>query len=142
MHRPEKQKLRMAKPGARQRPVTLDRAMNRKIAGGFLAFLVIMIGGFTFRSQLAQRQNLDRLMQTWKSAYHLSDEQAARIRKIEEDYHGTGNVFSQPTHTFAQLQDHEPSISRVMNPEDGARFLADRARAAKAQPRRIRAHAH
>ena len=132
----------MAKPGARRRPAKLDRAMNFKIAGGFMVALLVMVGSFIFRSQLAQRDSLDRTLKAWQAEYRLSDEQVARIRKIEEDFHGTGNAFTQPTHSFEQLQDHEPSISRVMNPEDAARFLADQARIAKSRPRRIRAHAH
>jgi hypothetical protein len=135
-------RVRVLQPGKTRKAGSFDRKLKLQIAGGFLVALVVMVGSFILRSQLAHRDNLARTMKAWQAEYHLSDDQVARIRRIEEDFHGTGNAFTQPTHSVEQLLDHEPSISRVMNPEEAERFLADRARIAKSQPRPIRAHAH
>ena len=141
MHRPKKS-VRAMKPGTRQKPVEWGRAIHLQIAGGFLICILVMIGGGLVRSRLGQRESMDRMMNEWKSNYHLSDEQVARIRKIEEDFHGTWNLLIRPAPTWEQQVDHEPSISRVMAPDDAARFLADREQLSKNRKRPIRAHAH
>lgn len=142
MRKPDRKRVKVLKPGARQRPTIWTRAMHFQVAGGLVAMVTVMLGGGIFRSQLHQRKELDQMMKAWRVNYHLSDEQVARIRKLEEEFHGSGNILTEPVHTLAQTLDHEPSICRVMAPEDAARFLADRKRFAENQKRRIRVHAH
>lgn len=60
----------------------------------------------------------------WTASYHLTDEQAARIREIEYKFHGNGNPFtSRESGTPEENEAHHLEVSRVMNPEDGAHFL-------------------
>ena len=143
MNRTLKTKLgRIGKSGSKRQAGSLDRAMKVKVAGGFLGMLAVMVGWAIFRSGFTNRQAIEQNIQSWRREYRLSAEQAARIRQIEESYHGTGSLLTRPTHSIEEIADHFPAISRVMNPEDGARFLKDQERIAKSRPRRIRAHAH
>ena len=74
----------------------------------------------------AQRQALDKQFAKWKKTYHLTDEQAARIRQMELDFHGNGNPFtSRDSGTPEENTAHHLEMSRVMNPEDGERFFRD-----------------
>ena len=143
MNRTGKSKrVRGLRSGSKRKPAIFDWAMKLKIGGGFTAFALVMYGSAIYRGHLSQQREFDWLIKTWKGQYHLSDEQAARIRRLEEDFHGNGNVLTQPSHTLEEQIDHEPALSRVMNPEDAARFLADREQNAKTRQRPVRAHAH
>lgn len=139
---PKTNRVRVSKPGTRRRVGPSDQKLNLQIAGRVLVAIFVIAGSFVFRSELAERDSLNRTMRAWQAEYHLSEDQVARIRRIEEDFHGTGNPFTQPAHSIEQLLDHEPSISRVMNPEEAERFLVNRARTAKSSRGGIRAHAH
>ncbi len=110
------------------------RKLGLQVAAGFATLLAAMVGWTAFRSCSTNRQAIDAAIETWRRDYHLSDDQAARIRQIEQAYHGTGTIFTRPAHSLAEVADHAPSISRVMNQEEGARFLADQERIAQSKP--------
>jgi hypothetical protein len=87
--------------------------------------ILALIG--TFMGIAEQRKALEHLVANWRVTYHLTDEQAARIRKIELDFHGNGNPFtSRDSGTAEENIAHYLEISRAMSPEDGARFLRTR----------------
>ena len=90
---------------------------------GFVGLLALLatLGG------IAQQNNaLEAQLAKWKRAYHLTDEQAALIRRMELDFHGNGNPFtSRDSGTPEENQTHHVKMSGVMNPEDGERFLRD-----------------
>lgn len=74
----------------------------------------------------AQRQALDKQFAKWKTLYHLTDEQAARLRQMELDFHGNGNPFtSRESGTPEENLAHHLKMSRVMSPEAGERFFRD-----------------
>lgn len=76
-----------------------------------------------------QRKALDKQLAQWKPLYHLTDEQAERIRQIELDFHGNGNPFtSRVSGTPEEDEAHHLEISRVMKPKDAERFLRDKGR--------------
>jgi len=70
-----------------------------------------------------QSLDLDLLVDRWRQQYHLTDEQVRQIREIEMNFHGSGNPFTRPSHTRAEMREHHREISAHMNPEDGARYL-------------------
>lgn len=73
-----------------------------------------------------QREALDKQLARWKAQYHLTDDQAARIRQIELGFHGNGNPFtSRDSGTAEEDAAHHLEIARVMDAEDGERFLRD-----------------
>lgn len=84
----------------------------------FLALFVTVSGMIT------QRGALNRQLMQWRASYHLTDQQAARIREIELKFHGNGNPFTSRESGTPQENDaHHLEVSRVMNPEDGERFV-------------------
>jgi hypothetical protein len=71
-----------------------------------------------------QNASVTRTVTKWKTTYHISDDQAARIKQIELDFHGNGSPFSfRPVFTPEEKHRHHEEISRLMSPEDGARFM-------------------
>jgi hypothetical protein len=88
---------------------------------GFMVFLALF---GTVAGMITQRAGLNKQLLQWRAAYHLTDQQAARIREIELKFHGNGNPFtSRDSGTPEENDAHHLEISRVMNPEDGARFV-------------------
>jgi hypothetical protein len=99
-----------------------------QIAGVFALVLAVIAGLFAARISYEKQQyakSLDRTIGDWRRTYHLTDEQARRIRKIEFAFHGNGNRLTKPTHSVSEVRAHHGEIAAAMNPEDGARFLAD-----------------
>lgn len=138
----KQQRLHPRMSKAKQKHAADERRLNRQVLAGFCVMILAMVGWASFRSWLTNRQAIDEAIERWRLEYHLSEEQTTQIRQIEEAYHGTGTIFTWPSHSIAEIADHQPSISRIMNPEDGARFLAEQERIAKSKPRHVRAHAH
>lgn len=96
------------------------------VAGWVAVFMAVLALFCTVAGIINQRIALNRTTAKWKSLYHLTDTQAARIREIELEFHGNGNPFtSRDSGTPEENDAHHLEISRVMNPEDGARFARD-----------------
>ena len=89
------------------------------IIGVFLVFAFL----FHFVTTRHQRSSLDALFQRWRIDYHLNEEQARRVRAIEEKFHGSGDPFTRPAHTQAETREHHRAMAAEMNPEDGRRFF-------------------
>lgn len=90
---------------------------------GLMAVLALLatIGGIA-----AQNNALDNQLSRWRTRYHLTEEQAARIRQLELEFHGNGNPFtSRESGTPEENDAHHFAISRVMKAEDSERFLRD-----------------
>lgn len=105
-------------------PTSLRWRQKLTFAAYFTGLIVILIL-FGIMAGIAQQRNaLDELLSRWKNVYHLTDEQAAHIRKIELDFHGNGNPFiSRSMATPEENANHYLDISHSMNPEDGDRFM-------------------
>lgn len=69
------------------------------------------------------RTHLDKVVAEWKRDYHLTDDQAKRIRTLEQEFHGNGNAFAQRTHTTQDVRAHHEEIAGTMNPLEAERFL-------------------
>lgn len=84
-----------------------------------------LIAGFcTVSGMIEERAALHRMLMEWTASYHLTAEQAEHIRQLELEFHGNGNPFtSRDSGTPEENDAHHLEISRVMNPEDGTRFV-------------------
>ena len=77
-----------------------------------------------FSSIHQQTTSISKTVTKWKTTYHINDEQAERIKQIELDFHGNGSPFSiKPARTRDEKDRHQVEISRLMSPEEGARFI-------------------
>jgi hypothetical protein len=80
----------------------------------------LAISGSIERHEMA----LDHKLTKWQSVYHLDDGQKAEIKRIENEFHGRGNPLAvRKDHSPAEVREHHLTISKVMKPEDGSRFL-------------------
>ncbi len=94
-----------------------------QIGAWIIGMFLILGGWFHIFATRQQTSSLDRMITRWRIDYHLSDEQARRIRAIEEQFHGNGNPFLRPAHTLEETREHHRAVAAKMNPEDGARFF-------------------
>lgn len=98
-----------------------DKAMLFGVPILFLAIPALILHFFFIHQQTAA---VSKTVTKWKTTYHINDEQAARIKQIELDFHGNGSPFSfRPTFNREENLRHHENISRLMSPEDGARFM-------------------
>lgn len=94
------------------------------LAACFAGFMVFLAAFVTVSGMITQRAALNRMLASWTVSYHLTPEQADRIREIELNFHGNGNPFtSRESGTPEENDAHHLEVSRVMSPEDGARFI-------------------
>lgn len=123
MKKPHSSK-RQSKTGRSATPAIAPRREKWIVAASFAALMVILALSCIVFGVFSRRAVLNKQMMKWKAAYHLTDEQAARIHQIEVDFHGNGNPFTSPASGTPEENDaHHLEISREMNPEDGARFI-------------------
>ena len=77
-----------------------------------------------FSSIHQQTTSISKTVQIWKATHHINDAQAELIQQIEIDFHGNGSPFTiKPSRTGEDKHRHHEEISRLMSPEDGARFM-------------------
>ncbi len=118
----------MSKPPRKKKapPTPTKLSLNDKaILIGFLLLLLGLPAVFLHIHSINQQSaSVSKTVEKWKTTYHISDEQAADIKKIELDFHGSGSPFSiKPARTHEEKHRHHEEISRLMSPEDGARFM-------------------
>src|SRR6185436_12971965 len=85
--------------------------------------LLVLLVGFHIGTTRQQRIGMDQLIDRWRHDYHLTDDQARRVRAMEESFHGSGDPFTRPAHTAAETREHHRGMAAIMNPEDGERFF-------------------
>lgn len=88
--------------------------------GGIFAVAAL---GFHFSATHQQQVAFDELIAKWRVSYHLTDDQARRLRAMEADFHGNGNPFFRPAHTLEETRAHHRQMADVMATEDGERFF-------------------
>ena len=105
---------RRAKVGKQGESGTLRRKDKFLIAGVLLCLLSSwMAVEYFFRTRNAARA-LEIQLGQWKQRYHLTEEQVNRLRRIEREYHGTGNLFRDASHTSAEERVHARELREVM----------------------------
>lgn len=83
-----------------------------------------LVGVFIhFEAALKQRNAIEGNIERWRNVYHLNEGQCLQIRKIERDFHGSGDPFFAPNHNSEDKEAHHRAMASIMSPEDGARFL-------------------
>ena len=121
MQRPPKpKKPKKGQPNAQTQTSRRDKWVIAAWIAGMLA-IVLTIGLGSMMSKTAQ--HLDDTIDRWRTDYHLSPEQAERVRAMERKFHGTGNPFTLPAHTPEEATVHHREVAAAMNPADGERFL-------------------
>ena len=98
---------------------------DKAIVFGFLLLLLVVPAVFLHIHSINQQTaSISKTVQKWKTAYHITDEQAERIKQIELDFHGNGSPFGiKPARSRDEKHRHHEEISRLMSPEDGAHFM-------------------
>jgi hypothetical protein len=102
----------------------LTRSDKLKIAAFLAAAPLVLFGWIHLQGTRGQAAVFDRRIENWRTDYHLDDEQAGRLRVIENEFHGSGNPLIRPVHTAEKMREHHRALASAMNPEDGSRFLA------------------
>ena len=98
---------------------------DKGIIFGFLLLILVFPAVFLHIHSINQQTaSVSRTVAKWKTTYHINDEQAERIKQIELDFHGNGSPFNiKPARSRDEKHRHHEEISRLMSPEDGARFM-------------------
>lgn len=105
-------------------PTQLSWRDKAFIFGFLLLLLVFPVVFLHIHSVNQQTASISKTVTKWKTTYHINDEQAERIKQIELDFHGNGSPFNiKPTRAREEKHRHHEEISRLMSPEDGARFM-------------------
>ena len=121
MNRPQKRK-KPKKGQPLEQPVPMPLKDKPQICAWIAGFLLPVAAWFNFHTTRQQTDSLDRLVQRWRTDYHLNDDQARRIRAMEQEFHGSGDPFLRPSHTQEETREHHRAMAGVMNPDDGERF--------------------
>ncbi len=58
---------------------------------------------------------LERRLEGWRARHHLTDEQVERVRRLEKEFHGSGNPFNPPAHTIEEERAHSEALREAMN---------------------------
>ncbi len=59
--------------------------------------------------------SLERRLAGWKRSHHLTDKRVDLVRKIEREYHGSGNPFTPPAHTIEEERAHSEALRKAMH---------------------------
>ena len=71
-------------------------------------------------------RSIDDRLSKWQQAYKLSDETVEQFRRIEIDFHGTGNPFTSPIRRSAQeVHIHHQQMAEIIGEPQGKLFLKD-----------------
>jgi hypothetical protein len=94
------------------------------------AWLVLPMAGIVAILILAMKaqwnRSIDDRLNKWQQSYDLSAETVTRLRRIELEFHGSGNPFTSPIpHSKAEEDAHHEQIASLMAPEEAERFLRD-----------------
>lgn len=66
---------------------------------------------------------LERRLKKWKIKYALTDAEVARLRALEESFHGAGGLFPRGNPTPQENARHRLEIAAVLPADAAQRFL-------------------
>ncbi|MES2595795.1 MAG: hypothetical protein V4662_10690 [Verrucomicrobiota bacterium] len=105
-------------------PAKLSFRDKCMIIGAPILLLAIPAFILHFSSIRQHSRAISKTVEEWRTIYHLNDEQAERIKKLEIDFHSSGSPMSaSPARTKEEVRHHHQEIGDIMSPEDGARFI-------------------
>jgi hypothetical protein len=117
---PKPKKLKKGQPTAPSPMTWRDKLV---IWASLIGCFAIVLGWGHFYTTTKTARHLDQTINRWRTDFHLSPEQAERVRTIERNFHGSGNPFLTPAHTAEEVRVHHQEVAAAMNPADGERFL-------------------
>lgn len=104
---------------------THTRKENIAFATIGIAALVAAIFILNFLTGWGSQHKREQYLERLRVNYSLNERQLDAIRRIENEYHGSGGVLFRPSHTYEEDTAHRISISQQMPPDEAARFLTD-----------------
>lgn len=118
----------MSKLSRKKKPAATPTAFAPRDKAMLIGLLILLLAipalVLHFSSIHQQTTSISKTVTKWKTTYHITDEQAERIKQIELDFHGNGSPFSiKPARTRDEKHRHHEEISRMMSPENGAHFM-------------------
>lgn len=95
------------------------------VAASAVGFGAIALLGH-FGTSSGQRHSITKTVDKWKVIYQLDEQQAATVRDIELEFHGSGSAFSFPPRRSAEeVIEHHNKISELLPSEFRQQFLKD-----------------
>jgi hypothetical protein len=71
-------------------------------------------------------RSIDDRLAKWQQAYQLSDKTVEQFRRIEIDFHGSGNPFNSPIRRSPQeVHIHHQQMAEIIGEPKGKLFLKD-----------------
>lgn len=90
------------------------------VLGGIIGiFLIVMVVG----ARNTRISHMERTLGNWKSEYHLSGDQFEKIHAEEYAFHETDSWLFRSEHQPEDVLKHDKALSKMMNAEDGERFM-------------------
>ena len=116
------------KSSASARPVTASQRVRDRLI--IAAWLVLPIAGIIAILILAMKAQWNRSIEDhlnkWQQSYNLSAETVTELRRIELEFHGSGNPFTSPIpHSKPEENAHHEQMASMLAPEAAERFLRD-----------------
>jgi hypothetical protein len=72
------------------------------------------------------RSSIDQRLAEWKTAYRFSDDIVRQIRRIELDFHGSGNIFTTPiARTPPESLVHHQQMAQLLDKPMREKFIND-----------------
>lgn len=104
----------------------LDAYNRAFLIGVPVAVMIIISILLHMVSTSRQRHSITRTIDKWKPIYHLNEQQAVTIRRLELEFHGSGSAFSfPPSRSGEEKREHHKRISEEILPEFREKFLSD-----------------
>jgi hypothetical protein len=115
------EKVRVKRVLEPAKPWTLKEKLS---VWGTLAGVMLLVFTPFFDQYMDHRNIIEERIKSWRSEYHLSDQQVNEIRKIERDFHRFGRFFSNdPPPTPADISRHHQEIASRLDPAIAKIFL-------------------
>ncbi|MBS0657784.1 MAG: hypothetical protein JSR82_05985 [Verrucomicrobia bacterium] len=109
-----------------KKPVPPPPASHRlgwEAMGWVVLMMLIYAVFFQFRSTSAHAAAIERRLQRWKVKYVLTDAELARLRELEEAFHGSGGLLPSVPPTPEENARHRREIAALL-PKDAAQRSA------------------
>jgi hypothetical protein len=72
------------------------------------------------------RSSIDQRLAEWKATYGLSDDIVREFRRIELEFHGSGNIFTTPIpRTPSETVVHHQQMAQLLESPTRAKFIKD-----------------
>ena len=122
---PKSRKANVIELPATTRPVK-DWKEKWIIFSWLAAPVIVVVILLVLVSKAKWRKGLDNQLAHWKITYRLNDNVVEQIRRIELDFHGSGNPITTPIHhTAHEIMMHHNELADLMAKEERGKFLRD-----------------